>query len=197
MMEEELIKIWQSSPKREQVKFEKSRLLLEVEAKVEKLHKEMKWLYLREGLGAVIAIPMFTLYGFIIPYLLTKIAFGLIVVWAAYILFVIKKSKEKIPNQFSLSYKDYLQKTKEYLEEQMRLRVNILYWYVLPFISFIYLGLIGVYLANPEMARVLAITAIVGLVASTVIYYLNRRSAKVFIEPKLEKVKQLIMALKE
>ncbi|MEM9526298.1 MAG: hypothetical protein AAGA31_06795 [Bacteroidota bacterium] len=197
MIEEELIKIWKSSPEPEQVKFEKSRLMLDVQSKVDRLHKEMKWLYLREGLGAIIAIFMFSFYAFIIPYLLTKIAFVLIVLWAAFILYVIKKTKEKIPNQYALNYLDYLLKNREYLEEQKRLRENIFYWYVLPFISFVYLGLLGPYLDHPEKASGLAIIAIVCLLGGITTYLLNKRSAKKFIEPKLEKVNGLIKKMTE
>ena len=196
MIEKELIQMWQSSPAQEQVKFEKSRLMLDVQANADKLHRAMKWLYLREGLGAIFAIPMFSYYAYVIPYPLTKVAFILIALWAAYILYVIKKSKEKSPNQFSANYLNYLQQTEVYLEDQMRLRQNIFYWYVLPFISFIYLGLLGTYLAEPESAGFLAIVAAVCLVGSIGTYFLNKRSAKTFIGPKLEKVRNLIENLK-
>ena len=194
-MEKELINLWKSSPDQEKVKFELSRLMLDVQANAEKLHRDMKWLYLREGLGAIIAIPMFSYYAYVAPYVLTKIAFGLIAMWAAYILYVIKKSKEKIPDQFSVNYLNYLQKTEEYLEDQMRLRENIIYWYVLPFISFIYLGLLGTYLAKPEGRGFLLIVAIICFWGSLGVYFLNKRSAKKYVKPKLEKVRNLIAAL--
>ena len=79
MIEEELIKIWQSSPNQEVIKFEKSRLMLDVQSHLDRFQRGMKWLYLREALGAIIAIPIFIYFAFDIPHLISKIGAALIV----------------------------------------------------------------------------------------------------------------------
>ncbi|NLR93339.1 hypothetical protein [Flammeovirga agarivorans] len=197
MLENELSRIWKSSSKEEQIKFDKSRLLIEVQAKVDDFNKQMKILYIREALGSFIAIPMFTFYAFVAPYILTKVAFGLIALWAVFILLVIKRSKAKVPDQFNLKYLDYLQQTKAYLEEQKKFRENILTWYVLPFVLFTWLGLLGIYQEDPEALDTLAIIGIGSLVVGIVIHYLNLRSSRKVVVPRLEKVNTLISTLQE
>lgn len=197
MIEEELSKIWKSSPQQEQVKFDKSRFMLDVQSSVDEFHKQMKMLYIREALGAFITIPMFSIYAFLFPHLLTKIGFALVVLCSIYILFVIKRSKDKVPNQFSMNYLEYLQKTKAYLEESKRNRETVLIWYVLPFVVSIWLAMTGMYLEHPDTLNGLLVTIVVSLLVSIGIHFMNQRSAKQVVAPRLEKVNNLIKSLQE
>lgn len=197
MIEKELIKIWQSSPSQEQVKFERSKLMIDVQSRVDQLHKGMKWLYLREGMGAAVSIPLFLVYAFIFPYTITKIACILIAVWAVIILFVIKRTKEKSPEQYTENYLEYLRKTKAYLDLQKRLREKIFSWYILPLFSLIYMFLLGFILGEPEKMQTFIMVGVIFLIAAIAIYFLNKRSAKKFIQPKLDKVNQLLSSLQE
>ena len=43
MIEDELVKIWQSSPNQERVKFEKSRLMIDVQSSLDRLHRFVKY----------------------------------------------------------------------------------------------------------------------------------------------------------
>ncbi|HAS42863.1 MAG TPA: hypothetical protein DCS93_20455 [Microscillaceae bacterium] len=197
MTEDELKKLWQSSPQQEQVKFEKSRFMIEVQSNVDSFHKGMKRLYLRETMGVIVIIPIFLMYIFIFPQILTKIASGLIILWALYILFVIAKTKKKIPEQYADNYLEYLHKTRAYLELQKKLRDNVLLWYALPLISFSFLFMVGLSEGKPDQASFLIKVGGICLVVGAIIYILNKISTKRFVQPKLTKVNELIKALEE
>ena len=57
--EDELINIWQSSSNQERIKFEKSKLILEMKSSLDRFHKTIKNRNLRELLAALIVIPIF------------------------------------------------------------------------------------------------------------------------------------------
>ena len=195
MIEQELIRIWQSSPQQEQVKFDKSRLMIDLQSNLDRFHNAMKWLYLRESLGAIIAIPAFGYFAFQAPNLLSQIGAGLIALWAAYILLVVRKTKKRSPEGATSNYMDFLKETQQYLELQMKLRLAIFWWYVLPFMTFCYLFILGIILEKSG-----SITHILGggvycLVIGITIFYLNKRSATKVVAPKLEKVSALIKAM--
>ncbi len=197
MTEKELIKIWKSSPQQEQVKFEKSRLMIDVQSNLNRFHKATKRLYLRETISAGLVIPIFTIYAFISPYTLTSIAFILIALWAVYLLFVIKKTKKQQPTEYGVNYLEYLYQTKAYLEEQIRLRKSILTWYILPYTTLIFLAMLGMVIDEPNLMEYIIKMGVSCSVIGTIIYLLNKRSAKKFIKPKLNKVNDLIKTLEE
>ncbi|WP_338765611.1 hypothetical protein WAF17_02000 [Bernardetia sp. ABR2-2B] len=197
MLENELSKIWKSSPKQEQVKFDKSRFMLDVQSSVDDFHKQMKSMYIRESLGVFIVVPMFSYYAFNASHILTKIGFILVALSALYILYVMKKSKDKVPNKFSMSYLEYLQKTKEYLEDSKKNRETVIIWYILPIVLSLWIAMIGMYLTEPNKLNGLLIMGVISVVISIVLHFLNKRSAKKFVVPKLEKVNSLIENLKE
>ena len=195
MIEEELIKIWQSSPTQEQVKFNKSRLMIDVQSNLERFHSSMRWLYLRESLAAIIVIPIFISYVFFIPILLTQIASILIALWGIAILVLMHKLKKRKPEEHSMSYAAYLRKTRDYLEIQKKLREKIILWYVGPCMAFCYLFMLGMMLENASDTNYIIGAAVYCLILGAVIYILNKRSAKKFVAPKLEKVNGLLKTL--
>ena len=85
MMEEELIKIWQSSSSRERVKFEKSRLILNMQSSLDEIHKKIQYRDLRESIAVGIVIPVFTCYAYSVPILLSKVAYVLIIGYALFV----------------------------------------------------------------------------------------------------------------
>ena len=197
MIDNELIKIWKSSPHQEQVKFDKSRFMLDVQSSVDDFYKQVKALHIRESMGAFVAIPLFTIYAFLMPHLLSKIGFILVALGAVYILYVTKKSKSSVPDQFALNYLQYLQKTKEFLEKSKRYRETILIWYLLPIVLPLWLAMVGVYLDNADALNYMLVTVGVSIVASIGIHFMNKRSANKIVAPRLEKVNNLIKTMKE
>src|SRR5882762_8339565 len=113
MIEEELIKIWQSSPNQERIKFEKSRLMIDVQSSMDRLHKNIKYRDLREQIAVAVVIPAFAYTAYAIPHLLSKAASLLIVGWAIYISIRLRNAKKHKPGAFTETYLDYLHKTKD------------------------------------------------------------------------------------
>lgn len=197
MIDDELKKIWQTSPLQEQVKLEESSFMTEVQSNVDRFHKNMKWLYLRESISVILMIPIFAIYAFVFPHMLTKIASVLIMLWAVYIWVVIVRVKKKKPAQYSDNYLEYMHRTKAYLELQKKLRDKVLYWYALPLLSFSFLFMIGLSADKPNQTNYLIIAGVVCVAIGIIIYALNKISVKRFVQPKLTKVNELIKTLEE
>lgn len=197
MIEDELSKIWKSSPQEEQVKFDRSRFMLDVQSSLDKLQREVKIMYIREGLGAFIAIPMFSYYAYLLPNIVSQIGCALVVVFCLWLLYFMKTRNDLVPDKFSMSYLEYLKKTKVYLEDQKRLRENVFFWYVLPPVVAIWAMIGGTYFDNPENLDLLLTTIPISLVVGVGIHFMNVRSSKKVIVPRLEKVNKLIKTLEE
>jgi len=72
MMEEELTRIWQSSANEERLKFEKSRLIMDVQLSLDRIHKYIRYRDLSELIGATIVVPVFVYGAYIVPPTLSK-----------------------------------------------------------------------------------------------------------------------------
>lgn len=192
-MEDELIKIWQSSPKVEQVKFEKSRLMIDVQSSLNRLQISWKFLQLREVIAALIVIPFFIHRAYIAEEILIKIGSIWIVLSGIYIIIRLTSIKKYRPNISKETYLDYLFKSKEYLSIQKKLLSTVLYWYFLPCA----IGILLVFIGSIENVQKLSLN-ILGLIGlGAIIYFLNKRAVKKNIQPRLEKINKLIKVMKE
>jgi hypothetical protein len=196
MIEDELIKIWQSSPNQERVKFEKSRLMIDVQSSLDRFHKAIRNRDLTETIAAIIVIPVFAYYAYIIPHTATKIASVLIALWAVYVVIKLKKARKSKPGAFTETYQEYLYKTREYLIVQKKLLDTVLYWYILPGFAFILLFLLG-FIGMPEKHNYIIKTGTLSTVLGVLVYFLNRRAVKKRITPRLEKVDELIKVMEK
>ncbi|WP_136465225.1 hypothetical protein [Flagellimonas onchidii] len=196
MMEDELIQIWQSSSDQERIKFEKSRLMIELESSLTRLHKWWKYLELVEGVSILICIPVFAFYVYFVPFILSKIASALTVIWLIYVIVRIVRIKKYKPSAFTESYLDYLHKTRKYLKVQMYLLKSSLYWYILPGIFFIFLFLVGAW-EKPETHNVIILTAVLAICIGVITYYINKRRVRKEFEPRLKKIDELIAVMEE
>ncbi|WP_142785247.1 hypothetical protein [Changchengzhania lutea] len=194
MIEDELIKIWQSASNQERLKFEKSKLMIELESSLGRLHKWWKYVEISEVVGAIIAIPLFLFIVFTVPYVLSKIAAALIVVWLIYLLIRILSVKKFKPSDLNENYVEYLNRTKEYITVQKRLLDTSLYWYILPSLTGVMLFVIGI----SDVPKQLLILIFMGIVVfGAFIYFLNKRRVRKEIIPRIEKVENLIKAIRE
>jgi hypothetical protein len=196
MMEEELIAIWQSSPNQERVKFEKSRLMIDVQSSMDRLHKAIKHRDLREQIAVVIVIPAFGYSAYSIPYLLTKVASVLIIGWAIYIVIRLRNAKKHKPGAFTETYLEYLYQTRNYLHIQKQLLDDALYWYILPGMTLTFLFLMG-FMGIPGKAKGLIRMSIVNAVFAVLVYFLNKRTVKKQFMPRLAKIEELIGAMEK
>jgi hypothetical protein len=196
MMEEELRIIWQSSANEERLKFEKSRLIMDVQLSLDRIHKSIRFRDLIETIGAMTVVPVFVYYAYTIPFTLSKIASVLIALWAIFVIVQLRKAKKHKPGAYTETYLEYLLKTRDYLLVQKRLLDTVLYWYILPCLALMFLFLMG-FIGIPEKFTWLMITATAAVVSGIIIYFLNKRAVKKGIIPRLNKVEELIKLMEE
>lgn len=190
MIEEELIKIWQSSPNQERVKFEKSRLMIDVQSSMDRFHKSIRYRDLRENIAVVIIIPLFAFSAYAIPHLLSKVASVLIIGYALFVAAKIRNAKKQKPGTFSATYLEYLHQTRNYLLVQKQLLDSILYWYILPGMTLTMLFVMGFGITG-RLKPIMKMAAM-NVVLAIATYYLNKRGVKTEIIPRLAKVDELI-----
>lgn len=85
MIEDELIKIWQSSSNQERLKFKKSKLMIELQASLGRLHRWWKYIERVNVISALVTIPPFIFAIYWAPFTSMKIASALVIVWAIYV----------------------------------------------------------------------------------------------------------------
>ena len=163
MKEEDLIKIWHSSPNQERVKFEKSRLMVEVHTTVDRLHGMIKSGSRRLMIATLITVPVFTFSIYIIPFTLSKIASGLAVLYWVYGFMRVRKAKKNEPKDFTGTYLEYLHKTKIFLLDQKQLIDTGIYWAIIPAISFCILFFLGL-MESPLFTTTAIIALCVGYI---------------------------------
>lgn len=193
-MEDELIKIWQSSPNLERIKFEKSRLMMEVQTSLDDFNKKVKYRDLRELIAIVIASPVFAYYVYSVPYVLTKIASALIIVWGIFVAVRLRNMKKHQPAKFSETYFDYLHKSQVYVTLQKHLLETVLYWYILPAAACLSLFVAGFKDVPGKLPWIIRTESVI-VVMGVVIYFLNKQAVKKQILPVLQKIDELIKAL--
>src|SRR6185369_7879018 len=101
-----------SSPNQERIKFEKSRLMIDVQASMDHFNKKVKYRDLAEQVGVMIVIPAMAYSAYAIPHVVTKLASVLTIGWAIYIAVRLRSAKKHKPGAFAESYMDYLYKTR-------------------------------------------------------------------------------------
>ena len=194
MMEDELIKIWQSSNNQERIKFNKSKLMIELQSSLERLHRWWKYLELVEVISAIIIILAFTLITYHSPYTTTKIASVLIILFGINILIKVLGIKKFKPSDLEENYLEYLNKTKEYLEAQKKLLDTAVYWVVLPIYPILLLFFIAFW-DIPEQRYLIALIYLAAIGMGIYGYFLNKRRVKNEINPRIARVNQLINEL--
>jgi len=193
-MEDELIKIWQSSPEIEQIKFEKSRLMLDLQSSLNRIHRSWRNMLIRESLAVVITIPIFTYQACTHPFTLTRIGSGLIVLAVIYILFRLLSIKRQKPNDYSETYLDYLYMSKEVLGTQKKALDNVVYWYVLPTYPGLILFLLG-FIHIPGKIKLIVFGFLLAIAMGIGVHFLNKWAAKKQFTPRLQKIDELIKVM--
>jgi len=196
MMEDELIKIWQSSPQAEQIKFEKSRLMLDLQSSLNRIHRVWRNMLIRETLAFAICIPIFTYIACTLPFTLTRIGSGLIVLAVVYIVFRLFRFKRQKPNNNSENYLDYLYSTREVLGIQKKALDNVVFWYVLPISPGLILFMLG-FIHIPEKTNIILFTFSLFIAMAIGAHYLNKWAAKKYYTPRLQKIDELIEVMEE
>ncbi|GAA3592939.1 hypothetical protein Q4Q39_05875 [Flavivirga amylovorans] len=196
MIEDELIKIWQSSSNQELIKFEKSKLMIELQSSLGRLYRWWKYIELVEVISVIIGILSFVFIAYWVPFTTSKIASVLIIIFNINILIQVLGIKKIKPNDLEENYLEYLKKTKKYLESQKKLLETAVYWVVLPIYPILLLFFIGLW----KMSSTRYLIVVIYLVAigmGIYGYFLNKKRVKNEIDPRIDRVDELIKTLKE
>ncbi|WP_452224117.1 hypothetical protein [Lacinutrix chionoecetis] len=195
MIEDELIKIWQSSSNQERIKWEKSKLMIELQSSLKRLHRWWNYLELSETLLAVFGVLLSTLLFFKIPFILTKIALALMIICALYLIIKYRGVKKYQPSDLEENYLNYLKKNQEYLQVQKKFLKTYLYWGILPVYPIMLLFTISIWEKIPVYLIVFINLATIGI--GLYGYLLNKIRVKKEINPRIDRVNELIITLEQ
>ena len=196
MIEDELIKIWQSSSSQERIKFEKSKLMIELQSSLDKLNGWWKFGVRVEVIAAFIAIPIFAFLTYWVPYTTSKIASVLIIIYVVYVITRLIGIKKHKPSDLEENYLEYLKKSRAYLEAQKRLFETSIYWAALPLYPIIFLFVVGFW--EIPSKRIIIIILFLNMVGMHCYgYFLSRKRVKNEINPRIKRVDEVIESLKE
>lgn len=197
--EDELIRIWQSSSNQDRIKFEKSKLILDMKSSLDRFQKSIKYRDLTEILNAVIMIPILVYVIYAVPFTLTKIAAFLLVLLLISVVIKLRRLNNFKPNTLSESYIDYLYQCKHYLSLQKKMRETAPYWYLLPLLICTVLFTIsvilgkGIPLEQITWPLIIISTTIIG--GAIFVYLYNAWVIRKQYIPRLEKMDALIQAM--
>lgn len=195
-MEDELVKIWQSSPNQERVKFERSRLLLDVQTNIDRLNKMIKQRDLREIAGVALATPIFSFIAYRTPFVMTKIGALVIVLAGIFVAWRLRNAQKRKSDPVTATYLEYLYKTRQILRAQKHLLDTVLYWYISPFLIGVTFMLLGRY-GEAEKLHMFIKGEIGAVLIGVIVYFLNKRAVKSILIPQLEKIERLISVLEK
>ena len=195
MIEDELIKIWQSSSNQERIKFEKSKLMIELQSSLKRLDKWWNYIELSETVLAIFGVLLCTFLLFKIPFILTKIASALMIICAVYLIIKYRGVKKFQPSDLENNYLNYLKKNREYLEAQKKFLKTYFYWGILPVYPIMLLFTISVWEKAPIHLIALINGATIGI--GIYGYFLNKKRVKREITPRISGINELINQLEQ
>ncbi|MEA1787675.1 hypothetical protein U1E44_16355 [Arenibacter sp. GZD96] len=195
MIEDELIKIWQSSSNQERIKFEKSKLMIELQSSLKRLDKWWNYIELSETVLAIFGVLLSTFLLFKIPFILTKIALALMIICAVYLIIKYRGVKKFQPSDLENNYLNYLKKNREYLQAQKKFLKTYFYWGILPVYPIMLLFTISVWEKVPIHLIALINVATIGI--GIYGYFLNKKRVKREINPRISGINELINQLEK
>jgi hypothetical protein len=195
MIEDELIKIWQSSSNQERIKFEQSKLMIELQSSLKRLDRWWNYLELSETVLAVFGILLSTLLIVKIPFILTKIALALMIICAVYLIIKYRGVKKFQPSDLENNYLNYLKKNREYLQAQKKFLKTYFYWGILPVYPIMLLFTISIWGKVPIYLIILINLATIGI--GVYGYFLNKKRKKKEITPRISRINGLINKLEK
>lgn len=133
MIDQELKEIWKNASQAEKIKFDLSRLLIDLKGKMDRIERGIRRRDITESLVAILMIPVFGYLAYEIPFIMTKVGSILIMIWCVYLIFKLRNvKKHKLTINPILSFREQLANQKAYLFQEARLIDTVLYWYLLP-----------------------------------------------------------------
>lgn len=208
MLEQELKNIWKSSSEIERIKFDLSRLMMDLNDKMKGLERAIRRRDRREIGAAVIGIPLFAYLAYELPFPVAKLAALLNIGHFIYLIIKFRRmQKKKRPVDFAASFTEQLDHQKSDMQEQVRLLDSVLWWYVLPpyLLNIMLIAGIGdpaTYDWAPllkDSVPVMAtekITMIMGLgIFYALIVWMNKRAVKKTLKPTISEIDRVLLQL--
>ena len=212
MLDEDLKEIWKHSSETENIRLDLSRLMTELNNKMNRIEKTIRKRDITEISASVFGILIFGYFAYEIPFPITKIACLLSIVWFGYVIYRFKNNKKrKRPVDLSLAFRDQLENQEKNMQQEAKLLNTILYWYVLPPLFANILFIIG--FGNPadynwaplivrEASEFLPIALNMKIiyVASSVLFnvfviWINKRAVRKNLNPVIKDINIMILEL--
>ncbi len=197
MIEDEFIKIWQSSNNQERIKFEKSKLMIELQSSLGRLDRWWHYMELVEVTLAVIGILLSGFLAYIIPVILLKVVMILIAILAIYLTSKYQGIKKYKPNDLEENYLEYLKKNRKYLEVQKNFLKTYINWGILPIYPIMLLFVIGIWSKVSAYFILIIFINVAAIIIGGYGYFLNQKRVKKKINPRLKKINTLIKLIEE
>jgi len=194
MLEQELKNIWQNSPQKEIIKFEKSKLLIDLNHNINKFEKAIRNRNIREIGTALFLFAIFSYYAYFYTHPLAKIGAIIISLACLFIIYKLKQVQRLMkPINLTFSMKEQLIETRIYITNEKNLLDNVLYWYLLP-LSF---GMIIFTMGLNMSFKRLLISVPIFIVLNIVIYIINKLTVKKKFLPLIENINLSIEEMEE
>lgn len=133
MVEQELKDIWRNSSQVEKIKFDLSRLLIDLNNKATKLNNVIRKRDRREIIASALASILFIYLAYSVPFVIARIGCLLAVASFGYLVYRLRLNRQlKKPVDLTLSFKDQLARQRQNMEQEAKLLNTVLYWYILP-----------------------------------------------------------------
>jgi hypothetical protein len=133
MNDQNLINIWKESSRNTQLNLNYNELATELKRKAVQLDKDIKKRNQLEIGLTLLLLPVALYLFFEVPYYLFKAGVLLITIWFLYVIYKLKKTRGlKTDFDANITLKHQLNKQKKYVEEEVKLLRNVIYWYLLP-----------------------------------------------------------------
>lgn len=133
MLEQELKEIWKNSADGEKIKFDLSRLMMELNKKMNQMERSIRRRDRREIFTAIIAIPIFGYLAYEVPFPITKIGLILAMIGFGWGIYKFRANKKnKLPTRLNLSFREQLENQKANMVQEAKLLDTVLYWFLIP-----------------------------------------------------------------
>jgi uncharacterized membrane protein len=211
MLETELKEIWKNSSAEERIKFDLSRLIIDVNEKVSKLEQAIRSRDIADLVTSLVSIPIFGFLAYVVPFPVTRI--GILLAMVGFIWNIIAKrihQKKKQPVSATTSFREQLAVQKSRLLQEIRLSDTVLYWFLLPgFIPFAVsiLGLgdpMAYGLTNELINQILPMSfafklgnLLFAVVVFGAIYWANKRNIRKTLVPMIEDIENAQQQLEQ
>ncbi|QCR21256.1 hypothetical protein [Pontibacter sp. SGAir0037] len=189
MLDDELKRLWQQASHEEVVRYNKTRLLDDLNKELKRMEKGLRNRDIREVVAAIAIVPAFGFIAYVKGDIFLIIGAILLVLTCLLIIYSLNRARKYEPKGLDTSLRDYLQQQKTFVDQQAKLLQNVLYWYILPlFVSMLFIvrGL-----SHEISAYAIMVFLAIGL------YYLNREALKKDLVPLQEKLKAALEELEE